>query len=55
MPFDLEKILQQPYIKDGLQEQYFVLDSIDELKGIGAQLFHAIEQSRKNQQYEKKQ
>ncbi|MES2329916.1 MAG: phenylalanine-4-hydroxylase [Bacteroidota bacterium] len=48
VPFDLIRILQTPYTKDSFQQQYFVLDSIDELKGIGAQLFHAINQNRKS-------
>jgi phenylalanine-4-hydroxylase len=32
--FDLETILKTPYIKDRFQEQYFVLDSIEQLNSI---------------------
>lgn len=42
LPFDIERILCTPYIKDSFQEQYFVLDSIDDLKGIGARLIQSI-------------
>lgn len=31
IPFDLEKILDTPYIKDEYQEQYFVLECMDQL------------------------
>lgn len=47
VPFDLARILATPYIKDSFQEQYFVLDSMDELKTIGARLVKAIEQTQK--------
>jgi phenylalanine-4-hydroxylase len=33
-PFDLETILNTPYIKDRFQEQYFVLSSMEQLKGV---------------------
>jgi len=36
--FDLETILITPYIKDRFQEQYFVLDSIEQLNSILNQL-----------------
>jgi phenylalanine-4-hydroxylase len=32
VPFDLQRILLTPYIKDKYQEQYFVLDSMDQLQ-----------------------
>jgi phenylalanine-4-hydroxylase len=31
VPFDLEQIIATPYIKDHFQEQYFVLDSMEQL------------------------
>jgi len=31
-PFDVEKIIATPYIKDNFQEQYFILDSFDQLR-----------------------
>jgi len=31
-PFDVEEIIQTPYIKDSFQQQYFVLRSFDDLK-----------------------
>ena len=34
VPFDLEKVLLTPYIKDKFQEQYFVLYSMTQLKNI---------------------
>lgn len=34
LPFDLEKVLDTPYIKDKFQEQYFVLDSLEQLSDI---------------------
>jgi len=33
-PFDLEEVLQTPYIKDKFQEQYFVLDDLEQLRDI---------------------
>ena len=31
MPYDVKKIFQTPYIKDKFQEQYFVIDSYEQL------------------------
>ena len=36
--FDLDTVLNTPYIKDKYQEQYFVLDSIEQLKSIMKEL-----------------
>jgi phenylalanine-4-hydroxylase len=38
LPFDLEQVLNTPYIKDKFQEQYFVLDSLEQLADILAAL-----------------
>jgi phenylalanine-4-hydroxylase len=38
VPFDLQQILDTPYIKDKFQEQYFVLDNMDQLKEAVAEL-----------------
>jgi phenylalanine-4-hydroxylase len=38
LPFDLEQVLDTPYIKDKFQEQYFVLDSLEQLPDILAAL-----------------
>jgi len=38
LPFDLETVLDTPYIKDKFQEQYFVLDSLEQLPDILAAL-----------------
>jgi len=34
IPFDLEKVIDTPYVKDKFQEQYFVLYSITQLKNV---------------------
>jgi phenylalanine-4-hydroxylase len=34
VPFDLEQVLAMPYIKDKFQEQYFVLDTMEQLNVI---------------------
>jgi phenylalanine-4-hydroxylase len=33
-PFELEKVLASPYIKDTFQERYFVLDSMEQLNAL---------------------
>lgn len=38
LPFDLEQVLDTPYIKDKFQESYFVLDSMEQLPDILAAL-----------------
>lgn len=38
VPFDLETVLNTPYIKDKYQEQYFVLESMDQLREVFWQL-----------------
>jgi phenylalanine-4-hydroxylase len=38
VPFNLETILSTPYIKDKYQEQYFVLESMEQLRDIHYQL-----------------
>jgi phenylalanine-4-hydroxylase len=37
-PFELERVLASPYIKDKYQELYFVLDSMEQLNNIITQL-----------------
>jgi phenylalanine-4-hydroxylase len=41
-PFNLNTILDTPYIKDKFQDQYFVLDSLGQLKGIVKELDHVL-------------
>jgi phenylalanine-4-hydroxylase len=41
-PFNLKIILDTPYIKDRFQDQYFVLDSLGQLKGIVKELDHFL-------------
>lgn len=43
VPFDLELVLKTPYIKDSFQAQYFVLDSMDDLKEIAGRLIPCLE------------
>jgi len=43
VPFNLEQILNTPYIKDEFQQQYFVLDSMDELTASIPQLETALQ------------
>ena len=43
VPFDLEQILQTPYIKDSFQEKYFVLESMKQLKDILSELEFELE------------
>jgi phenylalanine-4-hydroxylase len=38
VPFDLDTILNTPYIKDKYQEQYFVLSSMEQLKSVMEEL-----------------
>jgi phenylalanine-4-hydroxylase len=38
VPFNLETVLATPYIKDKYQEQYFILDSMQQLKSIQKEL-----------------
>lgn len=42
LPFNLEQILNTPYIKDEFQQQYFVLDSMGELTACIPQLETAL-------------
>ena len=44
-PFNLKIILDTPYIKDRFQEQYFVLDSLGQLKGIVKELDHLLREN----------
>jgi phenylalanine-4-hydroxylase len=43
IPFDLETILATPYIKDKFQEQYFILESIGQLRNALGQLRERFE------------
>ena len=46
--FDLYQILQTPYIKDKFQEQYFVLESLGQLKRVVIELDHFMRRKYSN-------